>query len=347
MSSSESPRNRQWLLANRPAGAISESDFTWTESPVPEPGPGEVLVHNIYLSVDPYMRGRMREGKSYIKPVALGAVMEGGTVGEVVASNNPAFQVGDLVEERLGWQDYAISDGRGLRRIDPALAPMSTALGVLGMPGMTAYFGTLEIGALKAGDVVVVSAASGAVGGLVGQIARIGGASKVIGIAGGAEKCAYCVDVLGFDACLDYHSFKNDGSALLKALRAAAPDGINLYFDNVGGWISDAVYPAMAFKGRVAICGMISEYNLTTPDLVPRVSRHVLVNRLKIEGFIVFDFVHRYAEALPRMAGWIRDGRLHYREDIVDGLENAPKALMKLFTGQNFGKQLVRIRDYA
>ena len=338
--------NRRWVLAERPEGEFDESAFRMEEVPVPEPGPGELLVRNIWLSVDPYMRGRMREAKSYAKPVPIGGVMEGGTVGEVVASNNPGFQAGDIVEERLGWQDWGVTNGKATRKIDPSLAPIQTAVGILGMPGMTAYFGTLEVMEVKEGDTIVVSAASGAVGGLVGQIARIAGAKRVVGIAGGPEKCAYCIDELGFDDCLDYRGFGKDTAILTAALRETCPDGINGYFDNVGGWISDAIYPAMALKGRVAICGTISEYNLATPELAPRITRHVLVNRLRVQGLIVFDFADRYDQGLRQMAEWLRDGKLRYREDIVDGLENAPKALLRLFRSENFGKQLVRIREY-
>lgn len=339
--------NRRWVLANRPEGEVDESAFRLEEAPIPTPDDGELLVHNIWLSVDPYMRGRMRDTKSYAEPVPIGGVMEGGTVGEVIASNNPAFAVGDIVEERLGWQEYGVTNGRETRKIDPSLAPISTAVGVLGMPGMTAYFGTREVMGVEEGDTILVSAASGAVGGLVGQVARISGATRIVGIAGGKSKCDYCTSELGFDECLDYRAFNGDSAALTKALQAACPDGINGYFDNVGGWISDAVYPALAFKGRVAICGMISEYNLTEPELVPRITRHILVNRLQVRGFIVFDFVKRYREGLEAMAGWIKEGKLVYREDVMEGFENAPKALIRLFTSQNFGKQLVRFREAA
>jgi NADPH-dependent curcumin reductase CurA len=337
--------NRQWLLAQRPPGAFDESAFKFTEAPVPTPKDGEVLVHNIWLSLDPYMRGRMRDVKSYIPPVQLGAVMEGGTVGEVIESKNPAFKKGDIVEERLGWQDYGISNGKGMRKIDPALAPISTALGILGMPGLTAYFGLLDVGAMKAGDTVVVSAASGAVGGPVGQIARIKGAKRVVGIAGGKAKCDYCVNELGYDACIDYQAMGRDTGKLIQALRAACPDGIDVYFDNVGSWITDAVLPLLRFKARVAICGMIAEYNLEKPEVAPRITRHLLVNSARMEGFIVLNFRQRYAEALGDMAGWVKNGKLKYREDIVDGLENAPRALLRLFKGENFGKQLVRMRS--
>jgi NADPH-dependent curcumin reductase CurA len=336
--------NRQWLLAQRPPGEFDESAFKFNEAPVPAPKEGEVLVHNIWLSLDPYMRGRMRDVKSYVPPVQLGAVMEGGTVGQVIESKNPAFKVGDIVEERLGWQEYGISSGKGLRKIDPSLAPISTALGVLGMPGLTAHFGLLDVGAMKPGDTVVVSAASGAVGGPVGQIARIKGAKRVVGSAGGKAKCDYCVKELGYDACIDYQTMGRDTGKLIQAMRAACPDGIDVYFDNVGSWISDAVYPLLRFKARVAICGMIAEYNLAAPEVAPRITRHLLVNSARVEGFIVLNFRQRYGEALAEMAGWVKSGRLKYREDVVDGLENAPRALLRLFKGENFGKQLVRIR---
>jgi NADPH-dependent curcumin reductase CurA len=341
----ETKKNRQWLLADRPEGAFDESAFKLVETPIPEPGDGEMLVHNIWLSVDPYMRGRMRDVKSYVPPVALGAVMEGGTVGEVVRSNNDDFAPGDIVEERLGWQEYAVTDGRHARRIDPSVAPIQTAVGVLGMPGMTAYFGSLEVMGVTPGDTVVVSAASGAVGGLVGQIARIAGAGRVVGIAGGPDKCRWCENALGYDACVDYRPLKGDTGKLVAALREACPDGLDGYFDNVGGWISDAIYPLLNVGARIAICGMIAEYNLTEPERVPRITRHLLVNRARVQGFIVFDFRGRYPEAEEKMAEWLRDGRIKYREDVVDGLENAPAALKRLFDSKNFGKQLVRVRS--
>ena len=336
--------NRQWLLAARPTGEFDERAFTLVETPVPTPGPGEALVRTLWLSLDPYMRGRMREGKSYVAPVALGGVMEGGTVGEVVASNAPELKPGDIVEGRTGWQDYGVAPARHLRKVDPALAPISTALGILGMPGMTAYFGLIDVGQVKEGDTVVVSAASGAVGGAVGQIARIKGAKRVVGIAGGADKCAYCVEELGYDACLDYRGFGRDTGALIKALKAACPDGIDVYFDNVGSWISDAIYPLLNLRARVAICGMIAEYNLEKTEVAPRITRHLLVNRARVEGFIVSDYAKRWGEGVREMAGWLKAGKLKYREDVVDGLENAPRALLRLFRSENFGKQLVRVR---
>jgi hypothetical protein len=336
--------NRQWLLTSRPAGDFDASAFTFATAPVPVPGSGEALVRTLWLSLDPYMRGRMREGKSYVPPVALGAVMEGGTVGEVIASNAPELKPGDIVEGRTGWQDYGVAPVRQLRKVDPALAPISTALGILGMPGMTAYFGLIDVGQAKAGDTVVVTAASGAVGGAVGQIARIKGAKRVVGIAGGAEKCGYCVRELGYDQCLDYRAHGRDTGALIKALKAACPDGVDVFFDNVGSWIGDAVYPLLRLRARVAICGMIAEYNLEKTELAPRITRHLLVNRARVEGFIVSDFAKRWGEGIAAMAGWIRDGRLKYREDVVEGLENAPAALLRLFRSENFGKQLVRVR---
>ena len=336
--------NRRWLLASRPPGDFDERAFKLEEAPVPSPKDGEMLVRNIWLSLDPYMRGRMRDVKSYVPPVQLGAVMEGGTVGEVIESKNPAFKTGDIVEERLGWQEYAVSNGKGARKIDPALAPISTAVGILGMPGLTAYFGLLDVGAMKAGDNVVVSAATGAVGGPVGQIARIKGAKRIVGIAGGKAKCDYAVKELGYDACIDYQAMGRDTGKLIHALRAACPDGVDVYFDNVGSWITDAVLPLINFKARIAICGMIAEYNLEKPELAPRITRHLLVNSARMEGFIVLNFRHRAGEAFKEMGGWVKSGQLKYREDIVDGLENAPRALLRLFKGENFGKQLVRIR---
>ena len=338
--------NRQWLLAFRPEGDFDESAFRMEETPIPEPDEDEVLVHGIYMSVDPYMRGRMREGKSYAKPVEVDAVMEGGVVGEVIESNHPGFAVGDIVEGRLGWQEYAVAGSKLIRKVNPDHGPISTALGVLGMPGMTAYFGTREVAQAKAGDTLVVSAASGAVGALVGQIGRIVGCKRVVGIAGGAEKCGYVISELGFDDCLNYRDHGGDAAALQAALAKACPDGIDVYFDNVGGWISDAVYPNINFRARVAICGMISEYNQTEPELAPRITRHLLVNSARVEGFIVTNFYDRWPAAIEEMAGWIRDGRIVYREDVVDGLEHAPRALVRLFTSKNFGKQLVRIRDW-
>ena len=339
--------NRQWLLKNRPSAEVSESDFELAEMAVPEPGDGEFVAKALWLSVDPYMRGRMNEGKSYVPPVGLGEVMTGGVVGQVVASKNPQFAQGDIVEGRFGWQEYALSDGKtdGARKVDPSLAPIQTALGVLGMPGMTAYFGLLEVGQPREGETVLVSAASGAVGGLVGQIAKIKGC-RTVGIAGGPRKCAYLKDELGFDAAVD-HRAANTEKDMRAALKDACPKGIDVYFDNIGGYTLDAVLGLINIHARIAICGMISEYNLETPELAPRPTRALLVNRARMQGLIVFDWADRYSEGGRQMAEWIKSGQLKYREDVMEGFENMPRALIRLFSGQNFGKQLVHAADPA
>ncbi len=330
-------KNRQIVLAARPAGLPRPSDFRLVETPIPEPGPGEMLVRALYLSLDPYMRGRMSDARSYARPVGIGEVMVGAVVGEVVRSNHPDFAVGDVVEERLGWQEYGISRGREARRIDPSLAPISTALGILGMPGLTAYFGLLEVGQPRPGETVVVSAASGAVGAVVGQIAKIAGC-RVVGLAGSKAKVDYLVGELGFDAGIDYKTADLDA-----ALAAACPRGIDVYFDNVGGPITEAVSRRVNPFARFAVCGLISQYNLEKPELAPRNERFVLVNRVRVQGFIVSDFYARRDDALRHLAEWVRQGRLKYREDIVDGLENAPAAFVGMLQGKNFGKQLVRL----
>jgi NADPH-dependent curcumin reductase CurA len=334
--------NRQWLLANRPAGEPGESDFEMVESPVPEPGDGEFVGRALYLSVDPYMRGRMRDVKSYAPPAALGAVMVGGTVSQVIASKNPAFAEGEIVQGNFGWQEYAVSNGSDVRTVDAALAPVSTALGVLGMPGMTAYFGLLEVGQPVAGETVVISAAAGAVGSVVGQIARIKGC-RAVGIAGGAEKCAYLTDELGFDAAVNYKAVPD----LSNALAEACPDGIDVYFDNVGGVTLDTVLSLINLHARIAICGMISEYNLTAPELAPRPTRALLVNRARMQGLLVHDWADSRAEGIAQMAAWISEGKLLYREDVIEGIENMPKAFLRLLRGENFGKQLVKAGDPA
>ena len=332
--------NRQWLLANRPAGEPSESDFEMVERPVPEPGEGEFVARALFLSVDPYMRGRMRDVKSYAVPAALGEVMVGGAVSQVIASKNPAFVEGDIVQGSFGWQEYATSDGTDVRTVDASLAPISTALGVLGMPGMTAYFGLLEVGQPVAGETVVVSAASGAVGGVVGQIARIKDC-RAVGIAGGAEKCAYMNDVLGFEEAVDYKAEPD----LRTALAEACPDGVDVYFDNVGGATLDTVLSLINLHARIAICGMISEYNLSAPELAPRPTRALLVNRARMQGLLVHDWADRRAEGIAQMAAWIEDGKLTYKEDVIEGIENMPKAFLRLLRGENFGKQLVKAGD--
>jgi NADPH-dependent curcumin reductase CurA len=329
--------HRRVVLARRPPGEPAESDFRIEEVPVPEPGPGEFLVRGIYLSLDPYMRGRMRDAKSYAPPVGIGEVMTGGVVGEVVKSNHPKFKVGDIVEDALGWQEYALGPSRSARKIDPAHGPISYANSVLGMPGMTAYFGLFEVGNPKPGDTVVVSAASGAVGQIVGQLAKIAGC-RAVGIAGGPKKCAYVRDELGLDACLDYKAEKD----LAAAVQAACPDGVDVYFDNVGGPVSDAVLANLNFYARVSLCGAISQYNTAEPG--PRWMGTFVGKRVTARGFIVFDFAARYDTALQRIGQWLRAGRIKYREDIVDGgIEKAPAAFIGLLRGENFGKLQVRL----
>ncbi len=335
--------NRQVRLAAHPDGFPRESDFTITENPVPEPGAGQMLCRTIYLSLDPYMRGRMNPGPSYAPGVGLGEVMVGGTVSEVVHSNLDGYGPGDLVLTANGWQQYALSDGAGVRRIDPSAAPISTALGVLGMPGMTAYVGLLDHGRPRAGETVVVSAASGAVGAVAGQIARIK-RCRVVGIAGAPEKCDYVVHELGFDACVSHRR-----DELADALRAACPDGIDVYFENVGGKVFDAVLPLLNTFARVPVCGRIANYNLTGPppgpDGVPKLMGLTLVRRITLRGFIVFDHRDREADFLRDVSAWLSDGRIRYREDIVDGIDQAIPAFRGLLQGKNFGKLLVRVAD--
>jgi NADPH-dependent curcumin reductase CurA len=328
--------NRQILLKSRPEGAPGLDNFALAERPIPEPGEGEVLMRNAYLSLDPYMRGRMSAAKSYAKPAAVGQPMVGGTVGEIVKSRNPQYPVGDIVLGYGGWQDYALSNGAGLRKLDPAAAPISTALGVLGMPGMTAYVGLTEIGQPKPGETVVVAAASGAVGSVVGQIAKIKGC-RAVGIAGGAEKCRFVVDALGFDACVDHRA-----PDFARQLEAACPKGIDVYFENVGGAVQQAVWPLLNDFARIPVCGLIAQYNLTAPMPGPDMFS-VLRKRLLLRGFIVWDFAAKLDDFLRDAGEWVRTGRLKYREDIVEGLENAPAAFLGLLQGKNFGKMLVKI----
>ncbi len=331
--------NHQVVLAARPKGMPKESDFDLTEAPVPEPGPKQALVRAIYLSVDPYMRGRISAAKSYAKPVEIGEVMVGGVVGEVVSSADSGLEAGDIVEGMLGWQEYAVADVTALRRVDPKLAPISTALGVLGMPGITAYFALLDVGRPKAGETVLVSSAAGAVGSSVGQIARIKGC-RAVGIAGSEAKVAYIRDTLGFDAGIDYKA----ATDLKAAIAEACPDGVDVYYENVGGAMHDAAMANLSQDGRVVVCGTISVYNrLEEPDLGPRHLRTILVKRARVQGFLVFDYADRYEEARAELAAWLADGRLQHKEDVLDGLANAPAAFLRLLTGENFGKQLVRI----
>jgi NADPH-dependent curcumin reductase len=328
--------NRQVLLKSRPDGAPGLDNFELVQRPVLEPGDGEVLMRNRYLSLDPYMRGRMSAAKSYAKPVELGEPMVGATVGEIVASRNAGFVAGDSVLGYGGWQDYAIASGVGLRKLDPAAAPVTTALGVLGMPGMTAYTGLLEIGQPKPGETVVVAAASGAVGSAVGQIAKIKGC-RAVGIAGGPHKCRYVVQELGFEACVDHH-----GAAFARQLEAACPAGIDVYFENVGGAVQQAVWPLLNDFARIPVCGLIAQYNATTPMPGPDMFS-VLRRRLTLRGFIVTDFAAKQADFMREASAWVRSGRLKYREDVIEGLENAPAAFLGLLQGKNFGKLLVKI----
>jgi NADPH-dependent curcumin reductase CurA len=331
--------NRQITLATRPVGYPRESDFELVEAPVPEPRHGQVLVRTLWLSLDPYQRGRMNAAKSYAPSVEIGEPIVGGAVGRVERSETPAFAAGDIVEGWLGWQDYALADGHGLRKLDPAEAPIQTALGVLGMPGMTAYFGLLEIGRPKPGDTVVVSAAAGAVGSLVGQIAKIMGC-RVVGTVGSDDKVGYITGALGFDVGINYKT-----QNVFEAVQRACPNGVDVYFDNVGGDVTEAVLQNLAAFARVVICGQISQYNKTEPDNAPRNLRFLLAKQARMEGFLVFRFAGRYDEGRRRLAQWIRDGTITYREDVVDGLENAPRAFIGLMKGSNFGKLLVKVAD--
>jgi NADPH-dependent curcumin reductase CurA len=332
--------NRQILLASRPKGMPTRDVFAMREAPVPEPGDGQALVRTLYLSVDPYMRGRMNEGKSYVPPFELGEVVTGGVVGQVVASRSPALNPGDMVMGAMGWQDYSVAPAAKLRRIDPALAPISTALGVLGMPGLTAYFGLLDIGHPQPGETVVVSGAAGAVGMVVGQIATIMGC-RVVGIAGGERKTRYLREALGFDAAIDYKG----GERLDAALSEACPRGVDVYFDNVGGPISDTVMALINPNARIPICGQISLYNLEEPDIGPRVQPVLLTKTALMKGFLVGQYADRNAEALPRLAAWVRDGAIRYEETLTEGLEHTPEAFLGLFTGENLGKALVKVAE--
>jgi len=328
---------REFQLAARPVGLPKESDFQLVETPLPSPKPGQVLVKTTYLSVDPYMRGRITGIRTYADPVNIGDVMVGGTVGQVIESHDPALQAGDYVVGYWGWRDHAVADARGLQKLNPQLAPVSTALGVLGMPGMTAYFGFLEICQPKAGETVVVSGAAGAVGSLVGQIAKIKGA-RAIGIAGADDKIQYLTGELGFDGAFNYKT-TSDYAAKLKEL---CPNGIDCYFDNVGGAISDAVFSLMNVFGRVSICGQISQYNLAEPEPGPRLLGLVLVRQLKVEGFIVSRFQEKWSQGIAQMAQWIQQGKLKYHEDVVEGFEKTPRAFIEMLQGKNTGKMLVQ-----
>lgn len=335
-----SKKNRQVLLAKRPKGLPDDSTFQFVETDIPEPGEGEVLVRTLYLSVDPYMRGRMSDAKSYAEPFKVGEPLTGGVVGEVVKSNAKNLSVGDIVTARLDWADYSVAKEDYVRKVDPNAAPITTALYVMGMPGLTAYFGLLDIGKPKEGETIVVSGAAGAVGSIVGQIAKLKGC-RVVGIAGSEEKIAYLKDELGFDAVVNYKTTDN----IREELKAACPDGIDVYFDNVGGEITDAVISLLNFHARVALCGQIAHYNDTKIEMGPRFLPYILKHSILIKGFIVSDYADRQEEGMNDLAQWLKEGKIKYKENIVEGLENAPDAFLGLFRGDNLGKQLVKVSN--
>lgn len=329
-------QNLQCVLAERPTGWVEPRHFRFERSPIPTPGDGEVLVRNHWLSLDPYMRGRMSDAKSYAEPVALGAVMVGGTAGEVIASRDPQFQPGDKVVGMLGWQLYGVAPGRALQKVDDRQVPLSAYLGPVGMPGVTAWYGLNRICEPKAGETVVVTAAAGAVGSVVGQLAKAKGC-RVVGVAGGAHKCRYVVEELGLDACVDYKAGN------LKAdLKTALPDGVDALFENVGGEIFDVLLTRTNAFARIALCGMIADYNTTDPYCMKNL-RAVLIHRLKLQGFIVSEHMDQWPVALRELAGLVAAGRLRWRESVAQGLENAPEAFIGMLKGQNFGKQLVKL----
>jgi len=331
--------NHVFRLATRPIGMPKRSDWTYSEERVPEPKEGELLIKALYISLAPAMRGWMNEGKSYVPPVGIGEVMRALALGRVIESRHPKFAAGDFVSGTFGVQEYAVSDGKGVSKVDTRVAPLPLHLSALGMSGLTAYFGLLDVGKPKPGDTVVVSGAAGAVGSVAGQIAKIKGC-RAVGIAGGPEKCRYLVHDLGFDAAIDYKS-----DDVKKSLREHCPRGMDVYFDNVGGDILDAALAQLARGARVVICGAISQYNNTGPIKGPANYRSLLINRARMEGFLVFDYAERYGEALREMAGWRAAGKLKSREDIVEGLETFPDTLLKLFKGENDGKLMIKVAD--
>jgi hypothetical protein len=336
-------KNRKILLAARPIGEPRRDDFRLVDADIPEPADDQVLLKTLWLSLDPYMRGRISDAESHAQPAAIGELMPGGTVSRVITSRNNRLAVGDIVAGYTGWQDYAVSDGNGLRKVDPALAPISTALGVLGMPGMTAYTGLLNVGLPEAGETLVVAAASGAVGSVVGQIGKLKGC-RVIGIVGGADKVRYLTDELGFDIGLDHRS-----PDLAERLRAAAPNGVDIYFENVGGHVWDAVFPLLNNFARVPVCGVIAHYNDMSPrpwpDRLPSLMNTVLYKRLTVQGFIVLDFETQTNDFLREVGRWVQEGKIKYRDDVVTGLERAPDAFVGLLQGKNFGKLLVKVAE--
>ena len=334
--------NRAIVLNSRPIGAPTSQNFRLEETSIPIVSTGQLLLRTQYLSLDPYMRGRMSDGPSYAAAMAIGDVMVGGTVSRVEVSSHPDYKVGDLVLGYCGWQDYAVSDGKGLTKLNVDKHHPSLALGVLGMPGFTAYMGLLDIGQPRSGETVVVAAASGAVGGVVGQIAKIK-ECRAVGIAGGPEKCRYVVDELGFDACIDHHS-----ADFAKQLSSACSKGIDIYFESVGGAVFDAVLPLLNTKARIPVCGMIANYNDTElhkgPDRLGLLTRTILSKRLKMQGFIIFDdYGPHFPEFFGQMSSWLWEGRIKYREDIIVGLENAPNAFIGLLKGKNFGKLIIQV----
>ncbi len=334
--------NRRILLATRPKGAPTAANFRLDERDIVLPLAKQVLTQTLYLSLDPYMRGRMSDAPSYTAPVALGEVMIGGTVSRVVASQNDAFKAGDLVLGFGGWQEFALSDGQGLTKLAASITHPYLALGVLGMPGFTAYMGLLDIGQPKPGETVVVAAASGAVGSVVGQIAKIKGC-RAVGIAGGADKCRYVIEELGFDACIDHRN-----ADLPAQLAAVCPKGIDVYFESVGGTVFDAVMPLLNPKARIPVCGMIAAYNATSlppgPDRLGMLMGMILRKRITMQGFIIFDdYGPRFGEFFQQMSAWVKDGRIKHREDIVDGLDKAPAAFIGLLEGRNFGKLIIKV----
>ncbi len=330
--------NRQFVLESRPAGIPEESNFKMIETPIPALKDGEFLARAMYISVDPYMRGRISQAKSYAAGVEIGGVMVAGGIARVVESKNVNFAVGDVVDVYMGWQEYVISNGRGIRKLDESIAPVSTALGVLGMTGMTAYFGLLDVCHPKPGETVVVSGAAGAVGSIVGQIAKIKGC-RTVGIAGGDDKVDWLLKDCGYDAAFNYKTTENYGAKL----KELCPNGIDVYFDNVGGTITDAVLLQINTFARLSICGQISQYNNAKPEMGPRLLGMLIVARAKMQGFLVTDYMARFGEAFPEMGKWLREGKLKYREDIVEGFENLPKAFIGLFHGENIGKRIVKV----
>lgn len=329
------------VLAERPTATPDLSHFRLETGPLPEPAEGQFLARTIWLSLDPYMRGRMSAAKSYADPVPLGGTMQGAVVAEVIASRHAGFAVGDVVLAPLGWASHGISDGVGVAKLDPAAAPLSTALGVLGMPGLTAWVGLNDIAGAKTGETIVVSAATGAVGSLVGQLAKRKGL-RVIGIAGGAKKCAYAMADLGYDICLDHHSA--DAAGLSAQIAAAAPQGVDIYFENVAGKSLEAVLPTLNTHGRIALCGMIAWYSgAENPPPAPAIWGPILRQRLRVQGFIIFDHYDRHPAFMAEVAPLVRAGQIRYRESVTEGLENAPVAFLSLLKGGNFGKQLVRV----